>query len=150
MVFNQPIALQGAGRCSNADPAHSQLVGKKFMGDMKAVRVVTVLAHQQPACQALTDQVKTQAGGRCGLLGHADTYKYRFKLRCSAALRASSCMKGTVAMRQAAPEPCASAGSGAVTIPSTKCPSSKPSRPTMPTFTLGFPAINVTREMTPE
>jgi hypothetical protein len=67
----------------------------------------TVLAHQQPARQALPGQVETKARGRCGLLGHQHV-----KIAVQAALlAASSRRKASVPIRQAAPEPSTSATS---------------------------------------
>lgn len=70
VVFDEAAALQGIGGSRDADPAHAQHIGQEFVRHVEVVGMRAVLAHQQPAGQALGGLVKAQAGGRSGLLRH--------------------------------------------------------------------------------
>ena len=86
-LFDQAFALQLSSGGGHAHPAHAQHVGQELVRDVELRTVGAVLAHQQPARQALADaelqlQLKAEAldvslpGRQRGLGG-----RYRRRLR---------------------------------------------------------------------
>jgi hypothetical protein len=63
-IFDQPAALQCAGSCCDADPAHAQHIGKKLVRDAKPIGMRPIPCHQQPAGKPLVYLVKSNARGR--------------------------------------------------------------------------------------
>jgi len=64
VILDEPAALQIPGRLGDADTPHTQHVGKEFLRDGETVGMSAILAHQQPACETLSDRMKSQTGGR--------------------------------------------------------------------------------------
>jgi hypothetical protein len=66
----RPRRLQITSGAGDADAAHAQHVGQKFVGQVEAVGMRPILGHQQPASEPRTDAVKTCASGRRRKLCH--------------------------------------------------------------------------------
>ena len=67
--MNQPLLLQGPGGNGHGAALDAEHVGKKLVGQVKAVAVGAVVAHQQPARQACLHFMEAVAGGGLRQLG---------------------------------------------------------------------------------
>src|ERR1700724_4420128 len=62
-VFNQAIAFENTGGQSHAGTSGAQHLRQEFVSERQKFRIDPILAHQQPARQALVYIMKAVAGG---------------------------------------------------------------------------------------
>src|SRR5690348_5405775 len=62
-VADQPSSLQRSRSLGDTDPAHTKHAGEERMGDAEGVFIGAIVRHQQPACQPLFNDMRSDAAG---------------------------------------------------------------------------------------